>query len=1458
MKKTMTRLVVAACMAVGCLGTGQAMADTTLTLSAGWNLVSSTTPVSAVATTFSDTQKFTSVWTWDTTANSGTGNWQVFLANGNTATYAQAKGFASLSAIGATEGFWINSVAQQSLTITGQADTGTTLSLVDNWNLKGVNSTLEVAQVFNTKVAAGDTYKYASVWKWSGTTWSVFIPGETTPGTYAQTKGFGNLATLSPGEGFWVNVHPSQGGEVVVTPPIIAGTVNYPTKATMAKIAGLHKAGLFATSTTVEMPPTPGATVNVYPASDTAQTDPLASTTTNSEGDYLLTEDDFDDPQTTEVELPPQVPVVISAEFKSPIDPLKKIQVQALIDPTDTTNNGQVDVNPLTTAIGDKILTFIKDTFKVDLNKEIMDAAKAFIDLIVAQVEAQGLTNFTENDLVVGQYQSEESEELDNSYTPPANQDVAGTVLDDATDGLFTSMEGALIDKAEEFSQPITIDDATKTKNLEKFFAALGFAVQTANNSLLVFIPSPQEIPEANLPGIMQFNDRAFRLLTAADLTPEQLQLINHPAFLHFLKQSLQQMPALSHEAMVALQTAIDSDQTAALTTMAGVIKDKFVWQTEGVQMLNGVAMFSDKMQTPQTGADVNATELIAGITGKIGDTPEEVAKGIAKKPHNIMRLAEQVINQKINQIWADPGITDKPLAVAVFTQGLTTFDDLKELVMESDIFQHEVKSISHRIYAALEPELYGQMLSASTELKIKSSFLLMQLMIDRDYLIDADKGWFTTKTANGKSWVEPNFGNVKWLAEKTPGPGIVNQMVAQLLGVEITDSVGFADLVNGVNQAAGNIAANQEFFIDPSKMGEIAGKTGEVTETIVSGEIKQYDGEPWATQGITIKTYDQNGQLVDAQGGTVTTGGDGAFTATIAANHPYEIHFAGTEFVMPFFADPFTAELELGEIWLPPPADMGGAKGFPGIGLWVDQTFFDFMGANNPNNGKAEGVDFSNFNTNNPFIIFVGATNGTPDLFWTSVAGLKTNGQAQIASLGSGDTLQHGLGSPQLLQHLFTPDELAATTPITIGTQTFTLTWGSSVPTPMDDNAVYVIKDNGGQYFFIEVRDWEKNDQGQPGGMIDLGFAKLGSNGVIEVPSETFIGGQTEPGDGGPGMGLYMADLNPGDVFDLDGKGWSAPATEPFGYNATATANSDIAWLATFYDTYWKGNTDDAQRKAALANSDRAISVVNGALLATVEFSTNTTPGVLTATSVPGGVVTNVVPGDLFQVTTAGNATFLLLAKSVDPDAIELVIIPKDKVVNAQGNLLPGIFDQDKDGIPSILDDNDFNMDEFDPGDFTIIDLDGDGVPAQFDPNDNDPNIPNSGGKPAMIDAANKLMTLCLGCHTTDNHKADVKCDNVDWMAHATKPGVPLDAFNAVSQYVTGNICPLPGDNPGGGPVGSKPVALDGLCLNCHTTTNNAVKVSCGNQKWLSHKASVGVDIYNAVTQYLTQATCP
>lgn len=178
--------------------TTQVGGETTLTLpvSSGWSLLSSTIGLQA-AVAFADSGSFTSVWKWQG------GSWAVYLPGEQVpGSYAAAKGFVALTTINPGEGFWVNASGATSLAIKGTPVYGE-LVLVKGWNLVGLKA--GAAKAVAT-LLGGNAGSVASVWKWTGVTWAVYLPGNADHGqAYAADKGFEPLITIKPGEGFWVN-----------------------------------------------------------------------------------------------------------------------------------------------------------------------------------------------------------------------------------------------------------------------------------------------------------------------------------------------------------------------------------------------------------------------------------------------------------------------------------------------------------------------------------------------------------------------------------------------------------------------------------------------------------------------------------------------------------------------------------------------------------------------------------------------------------------------------------------------------------------------------------------------------------------------------------------------------------------------------------------------------------------------------------------------------------------------------------------------------------------------------------------------------------------------------------------------------------------------------------------------------------------------------------------------------
>jgi len=80
-------------------------ATKSIQLAPGWNLINfPIQPTNTQVSQLFNGIDYISVWSWDAENM----KWNVYLASGDTAAYAEAKGFNVLENIDAGEGFWIN------------------------------------------------------------------------------------------------------------------------------------------------------------------------------------------------------------------------------------------------------------------------------------------------------------------------------------------------------------------------------------------------------------------------------------------------------------------------------------------------------------------------------------------------------------------------------------------------------------------------------------------------------------------------------------------------------------------------------------------------------------------------------------------------------------------------------------------------------------------------------------------------------------------------------------------------------------------------------------------------------------------------------------------------------------------------------------------------------------------------------------------------------------------------------------------------------------------------------------------------------------------------------------------------------------------------------------------------------------------------------------------------------
>ncbi|ODS36488.1 hypothetical protein BEH94_02510 [Candidatus Altiarchaeales archaeon WOR_SM1_SCG] len=165
--------------------TENAATSYTLALNKGWNLISipikpDDPSVSAVLSQIEG--KYTDV------ANYEKGQW-IYRS------YAYGDWFGELESIEPGKGYWLYMKDSAEIEVTGTTDYDRTITLYGGWNLIGYTSTEPQALSTALKSING---KYIDVATWNNGQWKYH--------SYAYGDWFGELSTIEPGKGYWLNM----------------------------------------------------------------------------------------------------------------------------------------------------------------------------------------------------------------------------------------------------------------------------------------------------------------------------------------------------------------------------------------------------------------------------------------------------------------------------------------------------------------------------------------------------------------------------------------------------------------------------------------------------------------------------------------------------------------------------------------------------------------------------------------------------------------------------------------------------------------------------------------------------------------------------------------------------------------------------------------------------------------------------------------------------------------------------------------------------------------------------------------------------------------------------------------------------------------------------------------------------------------------------------------------------
>jgi hypothetical protein len=210
----------------------QARAQTTITLTAGWNLLGNGSSTALdVKTIFGDQFNVSTVWKW-VPAKSGWGFYAPLLSEQALTDYAASKSYDVLASVKGGEGFWVNAKIPFTVQLpVGAAITSVSfLNTASGWNLIAIGDNNTPSQ-FNTLMSTTGIVpvNLTTLWAWDATksNWYFYAPNLETTGalaSYIASKSYLDFGskTLDPFMGFWVNIPASAGGSAV---PYVEGSL---------------------------------------------------------------------------------------------------------------------------------------------------------------------------------------------------------------------------------------------------------------------------------------------------------------------------------------------------------------------------------------------------------------------------------------------------------------------------------------------------------------------------------------------------------------------------------------------------------------------------------------------------------------------------------------------------------------------------------------------------------------------------------------------------------------------------------------------------------------------------------------------------------------------------------------------------------------------------------------------------------------------------------------------------------------------------------------------------------------------------------------------------------------------------------------------------------------------------------------------------------------------------------
>ncbi|MFK7889438.1 MAG: hypothetical protein AB8B63_01385 [Granulosicoccus sp.] len=314
------------------------------------------------------------------------------------------------------------------------------------------------------------------------------------------------------------------------------------------------------------------------------------------------------------------------------------------------------------------------------------------------------------------------------------------------------------------------------------------------------FVPALDDVVAQVLSGMnpeeaqLAVDEVVGRAFDNTQLTDDDYLLLDRVDVLYELRERLHDTTLVSSS---VIDTLVDNrDRKIPLKRIAAAIAEEFEWIQDDVKLTpDGFPIYSGRSGPLAGGASaVDSSELVRTLAITLGKTPKLTVRNLTESNSFLAQFAPGAVEFALQRYAFDEQVMLTDALLDIYPQEPAGY---RQLITGSATGEAEPEytrardRVARGLTAAIPAHLYGQTLTSDSEVSIRSALFFLDFALGRDYLINANSGFYrpfeiTGSDGEASKRFVPDYANVKRLEPQ--GVVSVATMMSELLNITAID----------------------------------------------------------------------------------------------------------------------------------------------------------------------------------------------------------------------------------------------------------------------------------------------------------------------------------------------------------------------------------------------------------------------------------------------------------------------------------------------------------------------------------------------------------------------------------------------------------------------------------------------------------------------------------------------